>query len=564
LLRGVDPPQAMKRLLLFDWMGRHRIATGASAMVAVAALVLIACTIRGGDFQAPFASAAAFHQSAETFLEQGLTAGALRHCRRAIAVLDELAARSNDPQIRFEQAAALETRALIESACDQPDQADAFFRRATTVWARLLADNQAVASVRWRLARCLSRHAPLLIAAGRWEEAENALERGDIVCGTRVSTGSPDRSVDHERVLIKNQLGLFFLHTGRPALALEHFESALALQNGLIQASAASVPDQELLITLLNNQAKAYSAAKQPEAALGKIGEARKLAERLNSEYPSVGRYRDLVATLVESEAGELERISHRAVQARERYERAVAIRESLVAGSPSEPGYLEKLAETCGRLAESYLAENSLAKAEKFERKELSYQTRLQQEHQGAAAYRFGRGQAMHNLAELLGQRGRAAEALAIAREAAPLLESVYRENVLDEDHRRAASYAYWMLCTLQLERKDHRAAAQTVAVYQSIEPGGFEEAHESAGFLCRCIVLCRDDHDVPLADKEGLEASYAARAMGALQTAVRYGFRDLNELKSSHIYDPLRHRPDFVRVVQEVTAIDEALKEG
>ena len=48
------------------------------------------------------------------------------------------------------------------------------------------------------------------------------------------------------------------------------------------------------------------------------------------------------------------------------------------------------------------------------------------------------------------------------------------------------------------------------------------------------------------------------------ASQTAVRYGFRDLNELTTSRIYEPLRGRPDFSRLVHAVEAIDEAMKEG
>ncbi len=102
--------------------------------------------------------------------------------------------------------------------------------------------------------------------------------------------------------------------------------------------------------------------------------------------------------------------------------------------------------------------------------------------------AFQFGRGRALHNLAELLRQRGRAAEALSLSREAAPLLAAVYRENVLDETRRRAASNAYWRLCTLELDQKDHRAAAEAVSALQAIEPRGFDEAHDSAGFLCRC----------------------------------------------------------------------------
>jgi hypothetical protein len=178
--------------------------------------------------------------------------------------------------------------------------------------------------------------------------------------------------------------------------------------------------------------------------------------------------------------------------------------------------------------------------------------------------AFRFGHGRALHNLALILQQRGRAAEALALAREAAPNLADVYRQNVLEDGPRRAVSHAYWLLCTLLVDRKDHRSAAETAASYQSIEPNGYEEAHEAAIFLCRCIVLCGDDHDMAPAAKEALARSYADRAIAALETAVRYGFRDLNELRTSHAYDPLRGRPDFAAIAKQVGELDQPVSAG
>ena len=83
------------------------------------------------------------------------------------------------------------------------------------------------------------------------------------------------------------------------------FRQRRSVQNRLIQEPEASALDEETLISVLVNQAKAYSATKEPEAALRKFGEARKLAESLSAKHPSIGRYRDVVATLIEREAGE-------------------------------------------------------------------------------------------------------------------------------------------------------------------------------------------------------------------------------------------------------------------
>jgi tetratricopeptide (TPR) repeat protein len=553
----------MKRLLLLNWIKRHKIATVCSATVA--AIVFFAWLFRG-DRGTPvrLAAAVAAHRAAETCLENAQLADADRQCRRAIEILDELAPWSFDSRVRFERAGAFETMALIQSAAYQLDEANASFRKAIAAWAVLVGEGETAVTARLRMVRCLSRHATLLSETGRWEEVEKTLGLAENVCRAPNSKAVADERIERELVLIENQRGSLFLHSGRLVLALESFELAALIQNALIRTTSASGPNLELLVSALMNQAIAQSARLQPEAALQKFAEARGLAERLNSEHPGTGRYQDLMATILEREAAETGRDSDKAEQARELLGRALTIRESLVAGSPAEPEYLEKLAATCGALAESYRAGRSLAKAEEFDRKELLFQSKLQQEHPRVIAFRFGRGRALHNLADALRQRGRSAEALELAREAAPLLASVHRENVLDQEHRRAASFAYWNLCTLELDRKDLQAAAQAINQYQTIEPRGYEEPHESAGFLCRCIILCRDDPKLPAAEKESLARSCADRAIGALETAVQSGFRNLNELKTSHVYDPLRGRADFGDVLQKVEAFNEAMRGG
>ena len=453
---------------------------------------------------------------------------------------------------------------MIRSRADQPDEADTFYHKAIDLWARLLGDDQKNVELRWRLARCLARRAPLLSDGGRWEEAEYALKRGTIVCRTRIPGAPFDRRVSVELVSITNQLGSLFRRTGRTGLALSTFETAVQAARELIAKPASTQEDHEHLISSLVNQARTYEALGQGDKALRLYKEARELAERLVAASGASARYRDLAATLLEAESNELKAGSRKAAEARNLLERAIAIREPFADGSPVELNYLDRLAQTCGALADSYFDAHSYEKAEAYQREALSYRLRLADERPEVLAYQYGRGQALHNLAELLRQLGRTAEALPLEREAAPLLARIHRENVLDVDHRRAASYAYWALCTLELDRKDNAAAAQAVSAYLSIEPNGYEEAHDAAGFLCRCIVVCRDSHDLPAADKERLASGYSDRAISAIQSAVREGFRDLNELTTSRVYEPIRGRPEFSRLVRKVEAIVDAVKEG
>ncbi len=552
----------MKRLLNFDVIRRHKVATVLLAITA-AAIFGFWLNRRPGDSQQRFARAVAARQSAEALLAANQIAESERNCRRATEILNELAAASSDRRIRFEQAAALETLAQVQTAALHPDEADALYRAAIDIWAWLLADDQTAALVRFRLARCLSLRAPLLIDRGLWEEAEKNLERGSIACRTRIGIGPSDNRVDRQLNIIRNQLGLTYLHTGNFEQACANYDDAVKLQKSLVESPEATEEDTELLITLLINQARAHAAAMH-DLAPGEFAKARELAERLGTAPGSTPRCRDLVASLLESEAAKLARDPQTAAQSRTLLERAESIRLALIAGTPVEPEYLDRLGQTCGLLAEAFQTAHSDEKAEEYLRKQLLYQARLSNEHPGVMAYRSGRGRALHNLAEFLRQRGKGPEALTIEHEAAPLLEEVYRENVLDADHRRALSYAYWSLCTLELDRGAHAAAAQAVAAYLSIEPNGYEEAHAATGFLCRCIALCRDDQSLTAAEKERVARSYTDLAITALETAVREGFRDLNELKTSRIYEPLRCRSEFARMIHDVELIHDADQES
>ena len=401
----------MKRLLNLDVIRRHRVATVLLAFTA-AGLFGFCLIRRPGDSQRKFAQAVAARQSAESLLAAKQLAPSEHSCRRATEILNELAAGSSDRRVRFEQAAAIETLALIQTAALHPDEADALYRAAIDIWAWLLADDQAAVLVRFRLARCLSLRAPLLIDKGLWEEAEKNLERGSIACRTRIGIGPSDSRVDRQLNIIRNQLGLTYLHTGNFELARANYDDAVKLQKSLVESPEATEEDTELLITLLINQARAHAVAMH-DLAPGEFAKARELAERLGTAPGSTPRCRDLVASLLESEAAKLAREPQTTAQSRTLLERAESIRESLIVGAPVEPAFLDRLGQTCGLLAENFQTSHADQKAEEYLRKALSHQSRLAQEHPDVIAYRFGRGRALHNLAEFLRQRGKVPEAL-------------------------------------------------------------------------------------------------------------------------------------------------------
>jgi len=555
-------------------MGRHKVATGlvATAVLALGAAIGIVEFYPGGPGLETFLEPATeMHREAEKLLESNQPKDALDRCRQAIAILDQVPARFHDDEgYQFERGAAFETLGLIHTAIDQPEQAVDDYRQTLDIWTKLIARDQHQIELRRRTAVCTARLAPIFVKLGRWEDAQKTLDRGESVCQIQVMGSAPDPRIDEIRVEILNQRGLVSMHKGEWTEALEQFTSAERLQKGLCDLLERLVQpnwemgkySQRLIVTLIN-KAKAHTARNRPTDAEQALIDARDLAEQLRADYPATIPYQDLAATILDTLAELIKKDPKRISEVRGLLERSLSIREKYAANPSCDPEYVLRLAETCSSLGELFVAEKSFKEAEALERKALLYSARLEKQHPSDLEFRFEHGRSLHNLADFLRERGRPDEALPLERQAVERLVAVYKENVLEPDHRRAISYAYWTLCSLELNRGDHRAAAAVIDEYQKIEPGGYEEAYESARFLCRLIPLCRQDQGKPATERESIVRSYADRAIAALETASHHGFHDLNELTTSHIYDPIRGRPEFARVVQHVAAIVEALKE-
>src|SRR5262249_54949979 len=147
-------PSTMNRSLSHEWIRRHKAVTVALAIVA--APVFSFWMFHGTtDSQTRFDAALAARRSAEALLDAKQLAEGERHCRRAVEILTDLAARSSERRIHFEEGTALETLAMIQSAARQPADASASYFDAIDIWSRLLGADQRDVEVRWRLAHCL-------------------------------------------------------------------------------------------------------------------------------------------------------------------------------------------------------------------------------------------------------------------------------------------------------------------------------------------------------------------------------------------------------------------------
>ena len=517
----------------------------AIAAALVVGLSLFSLTNRPMDIEPRLAVVRHAREAADSLLQSHHLDDAEQTCRRTLAVLNELAVQgSRDVRYRRERASVLDSLGLILVDRQLPAEAVPFYNEAINLRAKLVGDLPTVVIDRAPLALDLSRLGQLYWDTGRWHEAEVTLLRGVRLCESAFAGTDADSRLARERIGFLERLGRLYADASRRSESAEYFKKAVAAQKSSTDKSATAADDRERLVTLLIRLA---TADRRQYAAEEALAEALDVADRLRVDFPSNEHYSGLVATVLEQLAELHKSDPMRRSLVRDLLGRVVAIRENLVADLPHSPAELTNLAATYDSLANLCRDWKSFDEAEAVYREELACCVRLVNEYPAVPTYRFGRGRALHNLADLLRERSRFAEALVLERQAIEQLGPLYHENLKDPDRRRAFSYTCRALCELLLETKDVRGAASAVSEYLAVESRGYEEALESARFLCRALALARLDQSMSAAEREAFTRSCADRAINALQTACKYGFRDADDLKTASTYEPIRAQTIF-----------------
>jgi serine/threonine-protein kinase len=509
---------------------------------------------RGDDASSLFDVAHAARQAADLQLQLNHLDDATNTSAQSIAFLDKLPAwLAREPSYRRERAAVLDIRGRLLATLGQTAGAETAYRQSIDLGSKLVDEQPGSAEDRCHLAAALDHLGLLLHSLGRDPEAEGAWQRGRALCENAPPNVADDSQIQMQSVAISNHLALLLKNTGRIAEAIALYSRAIQTQTELVRQSPAKSHQRDLLATLVGNLADALAGNKQYADAERAYIQARDLAEALRTDYPGFPRYQDRAAVTLHNLARIVQNDPKRFDEARDLLLRGISIQEKLVAAFPTVPDYVAHLGALDDTLAGLFRAQKMFDQTEELYRKSLARRSRLMAEHPQLVDYRGWHAQGLHNLADLLRERGRPREALPLQREAINQYQSLYEKNVEDTYYRGAYSYAYWTLCQIEIDLKDHRAASECVAKYLQIKPNGHEEALESAKFLCQCVELCRADSSIPAAERDDLARSYANRAMDALTRAVRAGFRDAKDLETSRTYEPLRPRAEFQRLVRE-----------
>lgn len=244
-------------------------------------------------------------------------------------------------------------------------------------------------------------------------------------------------------------------------------------------------------------------------------------------------------------------------------YRQAVDARRTM-ADSPTRPRDARAdLARSLDNLARAQQALMQFAEAESSLREARDQRQKQVDEFPTIPTYQTDLGGALNNLANLLRDRGRAAEALPLLRQAIRYQEAVYRLNRRDTDVRTFLRNHYGALTETLVALRDHAGAAAAAELLTGMNPKSPSDPYHAARYLARCVTLAGADARLDAAGQDSARAAYSDQALRYLKKAVSNGFKNtpgyIPNQKGRPLdhrdLDPIRNMPDFKRLSASLT---------
>ena len=431
---------------------------------------------------------------------------------------DLLAGRGGDRSLQPELAAARTNLAQISSEIGSTTKAVTDFELAVTLWDDLVAAEPLNSAYRESLARALIKQGSLMTRLpDRRDEAHRIFRRAAELLEPLV--GNPHlATAEHALSGALKHIAEIEYERGRAKEAIENVERSLVIESRLADLDPRAV---DPVISMAKGHALlGRILATQPDGTEWAIAEYQQAVERLekvNREHPEFS-----------DQTCELGRCL----------------------------GDLSKLEQTAGRL-DSALASAGKA-VENLERLERQYPAVLSYQHVLASTY--------HSLSELHRYRREPADAITFAHKARTLLEKLIALQPDDASFRVDLANSQNTLGRLFQQTGEpveaRRSFQRAVDVFESIPKLDARNRYNLACNVALSIPLIgASNGSVDAVDFSKLSKAdqlrrqrYGDRAIELLREASLEGFPDLDVLRSDTDLDPLRDRPDFQTLIDEV----------
>jgi serine/threonine-protein kinase len=437
----------------------------------------------------------------------------------------------------------------------QHPEAEAAYRRARELFARLAADFPGLPQYRREAARSANNLGNLLSDIGRPAEAEAAYREALDLQKQLAAEFPAVPEYRHELATTQNNLGIVLKDAGRPREAEAAFREALALFRRLAADFPAAPPYREWVAKSAGNLGIVLAETNRPEEARAAYAEALDIQRRLAADFPALSQYRRAVARSA-SNLGLLLADTGHPREAEAAYAEALAVQKQLAAEFPAVPEYRHELARSANNLGIVLVNTGRPKEAEAAFRDAVALYQRLAADFPTLAECRNELANALAGLADLARAGKDHAGARRLLEEARPHVQAALAANPRQPYFRTVFGENRQMMAATLLELGDHAGAAEAAADLARVafDPAG--DAYKAAGFFARCVPLAEKDDKLPEARRKELAQSYADQALAMLRTAVARGYKDLANLKKDSDLDPLRGRDDFRKLLAEVEA--------
>ena len=552
---------------LTRWGRRNRAAASSIAVLVVSAVV--ALTVGSVLVNRERAAAEANFRTARAAVDQYFTTVSenklldvpgLQPLRRELLEAaaryyrDFLKERRTDPAVRREAATASFRIGWVEAGLGAQEKALESYREAASLYQEALREDPSNLELRRQLAIAHGAQGLTLQGMGKAEEALAAHARA-LEIRLAIARDKPDdvkAQIDVART--HGNIGGVYQGIGKTEQALASWDRAVAIATPLLGRDLKPSPGAARDLTgrtdlswivrgdlgsVHYDASLALRDLSRLDEARAHCDEARVLFEGLVRDYPADLSLQVSLADVYATHAS-IDAAAGRVEDAQRTSLRCLEIRQRMAAENPSIPSYRRAW------------AENLL---------EQGWILRLQKRRpESATAYRKAAdvaeallaldsspytanllAQAVSNLARVLLESGKPAEALPLARRAVALLEPAVRELPKAIFHRSALGGSLRLLAIV--EAAAGHAGEALAALERSIE---IQRPLVDTYPVERYNQACALSLMVPLVPPERREAQ-AAEAMKSLEQAFAAGYADASNLATDTDLDALRKRADF-----------------
>jgi serine/threonine protein kinase len=438
-------------------------------------------------------------------------------------------------------------------------------RRRLAEQTQLAADRQAVAATHNMLGATLAKLNRKEEAKAEYAEAARLLEAlGDA------HPGEPEYRRDLARTL--NNLG----KVSTPADGKKHLARAIAIQQKLRAGSNDAPAYRRELARSLNNLAVLLRLAEDRKGATEKYDEALELLKNLVLYFPMVPAYRNELATLY-SNVGQFNMDIGQLKLAKWYFEYALYEGQQTVAVAPDVADYRHKLAGQHVSLATLFEKQKRVDAALPHCREALAILEKLLAVQPEREEYLTDFDLALDRLATLLYGRGLTwpapcAAAQLVGHAASPsapgglaalaarpgradfveaLAAQQRRTRVSDHatDAGRDRAYKFHQArAQIYLQLGDHAAVVKDAERLPALLPRKGLGCLLAAQLLAGCVPQARRE------GRPGLEEVYADRCLKLIQRAFESGWDNIDMLRTSPGFAPVRQRGDFQKLLEDL----------